>query len=72
MAKPWANVNYTTVHNQLDFSSFHNPFTSFALTRNLSLSLSLSNKTLAEQHSTFYHSRKQKGVGEKSNRQTCT
>lgn len=32
------NGNYTTVHNQLDFSSFHNTFTSFALTRNLSLS----------------------------------
>lgn len=67
------NRNYTTVHNQLDFSSFHNPFASFALTRTISLSLSLANETLAEQHSTLYHSRKQKGVGEKkSNSQTCT
>lgn len=68
------NRNYTTVHNQLDFSFFHNSFASFALTRTISLSLSLSlaNETLAEQHSTLYHSRKQKGVGEKSNSRTCT
>lgn len=36
------NRNYTTVHNQLDFSFFHNSFASFAPTRTISLSLSLS------------------------------